>query len=254
MELILLPVSLGEAMDKLTILEIKIQKISDSRRTDCEKEYELLSEQLDPYRKKFSYYYRMLKEINLRLWEIQDRFHGRNVSPDEGAAMCRMILEENDRRFRVKAKINVASGSVLREQKGYREKTAFVNAPRVLDILEALNGAVRYLSTSYDRVVVACRSEDETTLRLMYEDDPSVEILGVPESAGTNPLDQLPNPFDTRSDLAIYTCGLDATGLGSPDFHDSLYDELNIPREVRTQYFHAPSGAALSALPGQGGD
>ena len=244
MELILLPVSLGEAMDKLTILEIKMEKISDSRRTDCEKEYQLLADKIDPYRKQFAYYYRILKEINLSLWETQDHFHGRNVSPEEGAAMCRLILNENDRRFRVKAKINVASGSPLREQKGYGEKLAFLNAPRERDVMTWLNGAIRFLATAYDKVLVACSSRDEAELRAIYEDDPCIELRVIGDESGTAPLIDLPDDLVTRSEITVFSCGPGAGSGKVSDLPELFYDELKLGRNIRTEYFHAPSRAA----------
>ncbi len=240
MELISLPVSLGEAMDKLSILEIKMQKISDSRRADCEKEYDLLAERLDPYRYRFAYYCRLLKEINLGIWEIQDRFHGRNVGPEEGAAMCRMILEENDRRFRVKAKINVASGSPLREQKGYLGKTAFLNAPRDMASLTALNGAVRYLSTAFDKVLVACCRKDEAEVRLMYKDDPCIEVWEVEDNEDNSPLTAIPVPMRAMGEIAVYSCGFRTEARDAPSPPDLLYDELNLPAEARHLYLHFP--------------
>ena len=78
---ICLPVSLGEALDKLTILEIKLQKIQDvARRQDVQKEYDVLLSSLQSYVTAFSYHYRILKEVNLAIWEIQDVFHGKHQS------------------------------------------------------------------------------------------------------------------------------------------------------------------------------
>ena len=48
-DLMYLPVSLGEAMDKLTILDIKLDQIKDNRRIDVEKEYDLLYEKLNHF-------------------------------------------------------------------------------------------------------------------------------------------------------------------------------------------------------------
>lgn len=240
MELILLPVSLGEAMDKLSILEIKLRKISDSRRSDCEKEYDLLAERLDPYRRQFAYHYRILKEINLGLWDIQDRFHGKDVGSEEGAAMCRLILTENDRRFRVKAKINVASGSPLREQKGYREKMVFLNSPRELEILKILNGAVRYFSTAFDKVMVACRQKDEAVVRLMYEDDPSIEVIALRDGKEFESPGEWPDEIKGCGDITVLSCGFGSVSGASSDMADRCYDELNLGREIRAGYhYHA---------------
>ena len=124
---ITLPVSLGEALDKLTILDIKLQKIQDaSRRQDVMKEYDVLMSSLSKYVEAYPYHYRILKEINLAIWEIQDVFHVPQAKPANGAELYEQILLENDRRFRVKAKINALANSALREQKGYAKKRAFV--------------------------------------------------------------------------------------------------------------------------------
>ena len=110
---ITLPVSLGEALDKLTILDIKLQKISDERKADVKKEYDLLMTSLKPYVTAYSYHYRILRAINLLIWDIQDLFHGKDTTPEQGAELCHNILLENDRRFRVKAKINALANSAL---------------------------------------------------------------------------------------------------------------------------------------------
>ena len=75
MSKIVLEVSLGEALDKLTILDIKCDKIKDERKIDCQKEYDLLYSELKDYVKEFSYHYRILKKINLTIWNLQDNIH-----------------------------------------------------------------------------------------------------------------------------------------------------------------------------------
>jgi hypothetical protein len=127
---ITLPVSLGEALDKLTILDIKLQKIADERRTDVQKEYDALFSILQTYVERFPYHYRILRTINQTLWDIQDKFHGKEVTLENGLHTAREILLENDRRFRVKLKINQLANSALKEQKGYAAKKALVYSPR----------------------------------------------------------------------------------------------------------------------------
>ena len=94
MSQITLPVSLGEALDKLTILEIKLLRISDSRREDCQKEHDVLLMQLKQYKDHFQHYYKLLLNINTTLWDIQDKFHGKDISPEEAAAIAKLILED----------------------------------------------------------------------------------------------------------------------------------------------------------------
>jgi len=61
-----LPVSLGEALDKLTILDIKLEKIKDDRKKDVEYEYNLLFDKLKNNIENHNYYYKILKKINSR--------------------------------------------------------------------------------------------------------------------------------------------------------------------------------------------
>ena len=182
---IVLPVSLGEALDKLTILDIKRKKITDEKRkADVEKEYAVLLEYLNPYVTKFAYHYRILCDINLSLWEIQDMFHGKNTTPEQGAQFCREILLENDRRFRVKAKINTLAQSKLREQKGYDLKKALVYSHLGLGDMYWMNGAVRYLATAYDEVHVVCKKKYASNAAAMYADDPNIKLLLINDDIG----------------------------------------------------------------------
>lgn len=99
-----LPVSLGEALDKLTILDIKMMKITDSRLDDVKKEYSLLYEKLKDHIDQYKFYYNTLKQINLSIWEMQDDFRYNN---GDKTTLCFKIIEDNDRRFRVKKKLMI---------------------------------------------------------------------------------------------------------------------------------------------------
>ena len=122
---IVLEVSLGEALDKLTILDIKIDKIKDSRRDDCLKEYKVLYDTLKDYVNAFSYHYKILKEINLTIWNLQENIHNdTNLTNTYGK-----VLKENDRRFRVKKQINNLANSSLKEQKGYAKNKSICIYP-----------------------------------------------------------------------------------------------------------------------------
>ena len=76
---VVLPVSLGEALDKLTILDIKMARITDERKADVKVEYDALMAKLQEYVTTYSYHYRILKDINQTLWDIQDKFHGKDI-------------------------------------------------------------------------------------------------------------------------------------------------------------------------------
>ena len=105
-DLIYLPVSLGEAIDKLTILDIKLEKIKDNRRLDVQKEYDLLYEKLKEY---FNEFYISLKKINLIIWDQMDILRDGNLNDNDYFKLCKECIECNDIRFRIKNKINYNS-------------------------------------------------------------------------------------------------------------------------------------------------
>ena len=65
--ILFLPVSLGDAIDKLTILDIKYDKIKDNRRNEVKIEFDMLYEKLKDLVEKYSMYYKIMKQINSEL-------------------------------------------------------------------------------------------------------------------------------------------------------------------------------------------
>ena len=244
-----LPVSLGEALDKLTILDIKMEKITDERRADVQKEYNVLMQTLSAYVKAFPYHYRILKDINRTLWDIQDVFHGKDVTPEQGAEIARQILLENDRRFRVKAKINTLSNSVLREQKGYTKKRAFVYTHLGLGDMIWMNGAVRWLATAYDEVHVVCKNKYAANVTALYADDPSIKLHLINDDPDLHPWPIKRFAFIEQG-FTVYSCGYFAQKPDKAiyDLPNSFYDDLAMPRSIRRAYFHVPRTPAAKSL------
>ena len=119
-DILYLPVSLGEAIDKLTILDIKLDKIVDNRRIDVKKEYDLLYEKLTDFIIKYENLYKTMKKVNLLIWDMMDILRDGNVDEEKYLRICKECVEYNDIRFRVKNKINYVSNSLLKEQKSYK--------------------------------------------------------------------------------------------------------------------------------------
>ena len=236
-----LPVSIGEGLDKLTILDIKREKISDERRSDCEKEYTVLYEKLGEYCKKVAWHYQILKEVNLIIWNLQDRFHGKDISEIEAGKICSEILKENDRRFRMKAKINHLFSSSLREQKGYAKHKAFFYGHLGLGDMFWLCGAVRYLSTCYDEVLVVCKTRNEKNVRLMYSDDPTIHILAIEDDHILLPFQQVKKKYFENLGYSIYCCGFHTALPRLYEFPYCFYDDLGIPRDYMKKYFYVPT-------------
>jgi ribosomal protein S18 acetylase RimI-like enzyme len=177
---ILLPVSYGEAFDKLSILEIKLDKIKDiKRKQDVQTEYDTIKQYILPLMSDtVKYYYEIMKEINLKIWIMQDVF--REINDDNKKnKLCNEIILDNDRRFRVKNKINNFLNSNLKEQKGYNEKKCMILIHMGLGDNFTCNGLVRYYSTLYDKVVVPVKKNNIKNVRDMFSDDKTIELMEV---------------------------------------------------------------------------
>ena len=125
-DLILIPVSLGELADKITILEIKKEKISDQAKlTNIVRELELLSDVLHKQPVGDDVFHRLLRElgeVNRRLWDIEDRIRDceREGRFDQTFIdLARGVYQSNDVRARLKFEINSRYGSALVEEKSY---------------------------------------------------------------------------------------------------------------------------------------
>tara|TARA_B100001029_G_C15053625_1_gene452654 strand:+ start:1207 stop:1596 length:390 start_codon:yes stop_codon:yes gene_type:complete len=124
-----IPISYGEAIDKLTILDIKKTKITNQDKlVKITVEFNLLVEALSELKKdnieEFNNFYSKLKEVNMNLWEIEDqiRICEKNKKFDnEFLELARSVYKLNDKRFDLKNKINLLFNSALAEQKHYEE-------------------------------------------------------------------------------------------------------------------------------------
>jgi hypothetical protein len=233
---LVLAVSLGEALDKLTILDIKVEKISDGRKEDCLKEYNVLYESLKHYVQQHNYYYRILKEINLTIWNLQDNIHkDTNLTKTYGE-----VLKENDRRFRVKKKINEAANSSLKEQKGYAKTKAFIYTHLGLGDFFWMNGAIRYLSTCYDETVVVCKKNNEAVVRSMYADDSSIQLFVINDDIELYPFVSRKIYFEDEG-YKVYSCGYHTVQPYIYEFPHSFYDDMSLQRKIRTDYFYVPT-------------
>ena len=227
--------SIGECLDKLTILDIKCEKISDSRREECLKEYNVLYESLKDYVNQFSYHYRILKEINLTIWNLQENIHkDTNLTATYGK-----ILLENDRRFRMKKKINHIANSNLKEVKGYAKTRAFVLTHLGLGDHFWCNGAVRYISTCFDETTVVVKKNNEAMVRSMFYDDPSIIFHVINDDSE---ICSLPTRHYLEDEgYKVFTCGYHTENPRIYEFPNSFYDDMNISRDYRKSYFYVPT-------------
>ena len=126
MNKILVEVSIGELLDKISILEIKQEKIKDAEKLKyIHDEYKVLNEQLSINVKsddKLNELFRSLKEINSKLWMIEDdkRMCEKNSDFSEKfIKLSRDVHFLNDDRAKIKLQINNHTGSKIKEIKEY---------------------------------------------------------------------------------------------------------------------------------------
>ena len=126
MDKILAEISAGELIDKITILEIKKEKISNKEKLiEVDKELVSLNETLKKSindENKILSFKNDLKNINLKLWDIEDgkRSAEKNNKFDEKfIQLARNVYKFNDERAKIKLAINTSLGSNIKEVKSY---------------------------------------------------------------------------------------------------------------------------------------
>ena len=121
---ILAPVSLGELIDKITILEIKQKYMTCIKLKNIDKELKMLRNiiqvnniEVDPA------LINNLKKVNKKLWEIEDSIRIKESNQEfdkEFIALARSVYKENDKRASIKKAINQKYNSELTEEKSYK--------------------------------------------------------------------------------------------------------------------------------------
>ncbi len=122
-----IPVSYGELLDKLSILEIKSERIADpAKRANVVKELELLEavwRACPASGHRATVARARLKAINEKLWDIEDRIRRLEAAEtfdQEFIELARAVYYTNDQRAAVKHQINLSLGSELVEEKSYQ--------------------------------------------------------------------------------------------------------------------------------------
>ena len=126
MNKILVEVSVGELLDKISILEIKKDKIKDLEKLEfINNEHGILNDQLDKNVKsndKLNNLFQSLKEVNAKLWVIEDDKRICEKNKDFGENFIKLSRDVhflNDDRAKIKLEMNIHSGSKIKEIKEY---------------------------------------------------------------------------------------------------------------------------------------
>ena len=123
---ILSEVSAGELLDKISILEIKLEKIKDSNNLEeVKKEYKILKKTQSTFVKledRVKELFIKLKKVNLKLWNVEDKLRICEKNKNYGKGFIKLAREvyfNNDERSKIKLEINKLLGSTIREVKQY---------------------------------------------------------------------------------------------------------------------------------------
>tara|TARA_B100000029_G_C17394149_1_gene894534 strand:- start:493 stop:894 length:402 start_codon:yes stop_codon:yes gene_type:complete len=123
---ILTEISPGELLDKISILEIKLIKITDKNNlSEINKEYEILKNTQNSsieLNDKIKDLFNSLKEVNLHLWTVEDEIRICEKNKDFGKdfiELARKVYVNNDKRAKIKSSINKILGSNIKEIKEY---------------------------------------------------------------------------------------------------------------------------------------
>lgn len=118
----LIEVSIGEVLDKMSILTIKLNKIEDTDKLrNVSKELSYLTTNIDKDILNDDLYTELCG-VNLRLWEIEDEIREcerKGQFDDEFIRLARAVYHRNDERAEIKKKINLKYGSQFIEEKSY---------------------------------------------------------------------------------------------------------------------------------------
>lgn len=190
-----LPVSIGEGLDKLSILEIKLENIKDKRKDNVKKEYDILYEKMKVYLlyPSVDKYYAMLKKTNLHIWDLMDILRDdTNIDDNMFLQVSKDTIIGNDVRFRIKSKINNIINSYIKEEKGYKINRILIDINDYdHDSLNIIIKPLYYFSITYDEVYI-------------FTENNKIKIqLGSEFNNQINILDEYPNEFSNESSNKI---------------------------------------------------
>ena len=159
----LIEISEGECMDRLSILDIKMKEIQcPTKLAHVSKELESLST-FSILRETYSYYYMLLLDVNTKIWHTTNTIKNMTSGNPEFGGVAQTIFDLNQARFRLKNVINRLSSSTIQEQKSYDATYIEIEITddSIIDLTKLSN-----LSLLYDTVVITCSD----TMRKRFEE------------------------------------------------------------------------------------
>lgn len=174
-------VSVGEAIDKLSILELKIKKIGDeNKKMEIQKEINALNA-CHKY-KEYYLYYNLLMYVNEQIWDMTDVIKGITIENPRFAYLSNQIFEFNQKRFRVKNWFNLITRSNIKEQKSYSVSRCEISISSK-DVFYNKLSEIIFLSLEYDVVTIVSNFND--TIKDIFH-IPTVTCCAQSDTPNTN--------------------------------------------------------------------
>jgi hypothetical protein len=181
----LIEISEGEALDRLSILEIKKNRIHNPLQLlEIEKEINNLSS-INSLKEKYILYYKLLVSVNISIWDKMNLSKEIVEINSKYAQNAYEIFVHNQQRFRIKNIINYSENSNLKEQKSYLKQciTCIITSNKTLDELLYL---FSYLLITYDSVKIVKNEFVNKYMEILYRYLPSLIIIDDKESIVIN--------------------------------------------------------------------
>ncbi|AYV84299.1 MAG: hypothetical protein Hyperionvirus21_33, partial [Hyperionvirus sp.] len=184
---------------------------------------------------------------NRIIWDLCEKVIDTRIPCEEYNQLSIAIIENNDRRSRIKKKINFITHSSLKEQKYFKTKRIVLAAHLGIGDMFTMTGAIRYYSICYDRVIIFCKGYNYSTVQKLFQDDPTIQIdiVGYNErkddTDGYKEMAALLNGKYNNSDYKIVRCGFVIPGNDNFDkheFYNHFYKDINLDPSIRYKYFH----------------
>ena len=183
----LIDISIGEVLDKISILDIKKTKIQNPEKLAAiNKEMSSLSDSRKyiaefPY----SFWYSLLVNVNTSIWELTDTV--KTVNPSEEyekfALLSNKIFNLNQERFRLKDRFNKAYTSDIQEQKSYETSTLEIHVDNLETFYNKLS-EINEKSLKYDRIIIV--SSFKNDIEKIYNKSPFSIVDREPSSSSVN--------------------------------------------------------------------
>src|SRR5579863_6747128 len=146
-------VSDGEALDKLSILYIKLQNIkNETKNKNVSNEINAIMPVVSKCLTVNNKLFYILKFVNQQIYDLSDKIRMMKITDEEYAKTMEKIFLTNEMRFQLKNMIN--SKSKLKEQKNYEKKKLKICLPTNDEMLESLIGIIEYFIINYNLEIV----------------------------------------------------------------------------------------------------